>query len=65
VARTGSAAASTRDTRVEENIVEIALARETDQAMGALLDDTQKPQFEELRREERGGGGRQRNGNGN
>lgn len=38
--------------------------RETDQAMGALLDDTQKAQFEELRRDERGGAGRQRNGGG-
>lgn len=34
--------------------------RETDQAMNKLLDDTQKQQYQALRREDRGGGGRDR-----
>jgi hypothetical protein len=34
--------------------------RETDQVMGKLLDDTQKQQYQALRREDRGGGTRDR-----
>ena len=38
--------------------------RETDQAMGKLLDDAQKEQYQALRREDRGGGARGERGGG-